>query len=112
MTNIDIYEKYMPLYIELVQQCGENTDLMVELIGTLVYIACDKWDQILSEHQFLDFIQNIFISGAEDDLILETIMLVATVVRNEKCAELVAGSNLIPILHDLLGAKQEDDEMV
>ena len=112
VTNIDIYEKYMPMYIELVQQCGENTDLMVELIGTLVYIACDKWDTILVDNNFLEFIQNIFISGAEDDLILETIMLVATVVRNEKCAEHVANSNLIPILHDLLGAKQEDDEMV
>ncbi len=78
---------------------------MVELIGTLVYIACDKWDTILTENNFLEFIQNIFISGAEDDLILETIMLVATVVRNEKCAEHVANSNLIPILHDLLGAK-------
>lgn len=45
-------------------------------------------------------------------MILESIMLVATLVRNEKCAEIIASSNLIPILHDLLGAKQEDDEMV
>lgn len=85
---------------------------MVELVGTLVYISCDKWEQILAETNFLDFIQNIFISGAEDDLILESIMLVATLVRNEKCAEIIASCNLIPILHDLLGAKQEDDEMV
>jgi len=48
-------------------------------MGTLVYISCDKWDTILAETPFLDFIQNIFISGAEDDLILESIMLVATI---------------------------------
>ena len=52
---------------------------MIELIGTLVYISCDKWDMIINETNFLDFIQQIFISGAEDDLILESIMLVATI---------------------------------
>ena len=78
---------------------------MIELIGTLVYISCDKWDMIINETNFLDFIQQIFISGAEDDLILESIMLVATITRNEKCADRIANSNLIPILHDLLGAK-------
>ena len=78
---------------------------MIELIGTLVYISCDKWDMIINETNFLDFIQQIFISGAEDDLILESIMLVATITWNEKCADRIANSNLIPILHDLLGAK-------
>lgn len=60
----------------------------------------------------MNFIISILVSGAEDDLILETIMLVATIAWSEKCAEAIANSNIIPTLHDLLGAKQEDDEMV
>lgn len=78
----------------------------------MVYISSDKWDEVLNETEFINFILSILVSGAEDDLILETIMLVATIARSEKCAEAIANSNLIPTLHDLLGAKQEDDEMV
>ena len=49
---------------------------------------------------------------AEDDIMLESIMLVATICRNEACSEKIAASYLISMLHNLLGAKQEDDEMV
>ena len=45
-------------------------------------------------------------------MLLESIMLVATLARNEKCCEAIAKTMLIGVLHDLLGAKQEDDEMV
>lgn len=48
---MDVYEQYMPMYIELVQQCGENTDLQIELTGTLVYLSTDQWDTILTKDQ-------------------------------------------------------------
>jgi len=113
VTNIDIYEKYMDKIIELTKQCGDNTDLQIELIGTLVYINIEKWDTVLSQGDFLDFIHNNLVSDySEDDLVLETIMLIGTMCRSEKCAEAIAGSYIIGMLHELLGAKQEDDEMV
>lgn len=49
---------------------------------------------------------------AEDDIVLESVMLIATICRSEKIAKLIASSYLIKMLQDLLGAKQEDDEMV
>lgn len=49
---------------------------------------------------------------AEDDIVLETVMLCGTLCRNNECAELIAGSYLVKLLQDMLGAKQEDDEMV
>ncbi len=49
---------------------------------------------------------------AEDDIVLESVMLVSTICRNEKIAEMISQSYLIKMLQDLLGAKQEDDEMV
>jgi hypothetical protein len=113
VTNIDIYEKYMDDIIELVKQCGENTDVQIELIGTLVYINSEKWDQKLAQGDFLDFIHSNLVSDySEDDLVLETIMLIGTICRSEKCAESIANSYVIGMLHELLGAKQEDDEMV
>jgi hypothetical protein len=113
ITNIDIYEKYMDDILELTKQSGDNTDLQIELIGTLVYINIEKWDTVLSETDFLDFIHGNLVSDySEDDLVLETIMLIGTMCRSEKCAEAIAKSYIIGMLHELLGAKQEDDEMV
>jgi len=113
ITNIDIYEKYMDNILELVKQCGDNTDLQIELIGTLVYINNDKWDVVLADGDFLDFIHRNLVSDySEDDLVLETIMLIGTMCRSEKCAEAISHSYIIGMLHELLGAKQEDDEMV
>jgi len=85
VTNIDIYEKYMDKIIELTKQCGDNTDLQIELIGTLVYINIEKWDTVLAQGDFLDFIHNNLVSDySEDDLVLETIMLIGTMCRSEK----------------------------
>lgn len=49
---------------------------------------------------------------AEDDVVLECVMLCGTMCRNDSTAELIANSYLIRLLQDMLGAKQEDDEMV
>jgi hypothetical protein len=29
--------------------CGENTDLLLELLGTMVYIPTDKWLQVMEK---------------------------------------------------------------
>jgi len=97
----------------MVQQCGDNTDLMLEMLGTMVYIPTDKWAEVIEKTNFIEFLHNNLVNGfAEDDIVLETVMLIATICRSEAIAELIAGSYLIKMLQDLLGAKQEDDEMV
>jgi len=37
----------------MVQQCGEDTDLMIEIFGTLVYIQTDKWEEIIPKTSFI-----------------------------------------------------------
>lgn len=97
----------------MAQQCGENTDLQIELIGTMVYIHSDKWEQMIMKTNFIEFMHNNLVNGfAEDDIVLECVMLVATICRNDAIAQQVSSSYLIKMLQDLLGAKQEDDEMV
>jgi len=49
---------------------------------------------------------------AEDDVVLECVMLCGTMCRNDQTASMIANSYLIHLLQDMLGAKQEDDEMV
>jgi hypothetical protein len=75
----------------MAQQCGENTDLQIELLGTMVYIHSDKWNEMLPKTNFLEFIHSILVNGfAEDDIILESVMLVATVCRNDDAATFIA----------------------
>jgi hypothetical protein len=38
-----MFEAHLEDYAIMVQQCGENTDLMLELLGTMVYIPSDHW---------------------------------------------------------------------
>ena len=40
----------------MVQQCGENTDMMLEIMGTLVYIHTDRWEQVIIEADFINFL--------------------------------------------------------
>jgi hypothetical protein len=110
---LDQFEDQLELYATMVQQCGENTDLMLELLGTMVYIPTDRWTPVIEKTNFIEFIHNNLVNGfAEDDIVLESVMLIATICRNEDIAQMIASSYLIKMLQDLLGAKQEDDEMV
>ena len=86
---------------------------MLELLGTMVYIPSDNWDQVIVKTNFIEFIHNNLVNGfAEDDIVLECVMLISTICRTEEIAQMIASSYLINMLQDLLGAKQEDDEMV
>ena len=86
---------------------------MFELLGTMVYIPSDGWEQVIVKTNFIEFIHNNLVNGfAEDDIVLECVMLISTICRTEEIAQMIASSYLINMLQDLLGAKQEDDEMV
>ena len=79
----------------------------------MVYIPTDNWEELINKTNFIEFLHNNFVNGfAEDDIVLECVMLVATICRNDSIATLISSSYLIKMLQDLLGAKQEDDEMV
>jgi len=79
----------------------------------MVYMPTDKWSEMMDKHDLLEFLTNNLMNGySEDDIILESVMLVGTICRNDESATKVSQSYLIKLLQDMLGAKQEDDEMV
>jgi hypothetical protein len=103
----------MDRYIELAHHADEYTDLLLELLGTMVYIPTDLWAEKIEQWNMIEFLHNHLMNGyAEDDIVLECVMLVGTICRNDDIAQTIASSYLIKLLQDLLGAKQEDDEMV
>ena len=64
---------------------------MLELIGTLVYIQTDNWEGAIRDTEFIHFLSVVLGSEySEDDILLECIMLIATIVRTEKISEIVA----------------------
>jgi hypothetical protein len=46
-ASIETLEKYLPYYVDAATQCGENTDMLVELLGTMVYVPSDKWLEVM-----------------------------------------------------------------
>jgi hypothetical protein len=109
----DIMEQYIEDYIDMAMRTQDNTDLQLELVGTLVYIASDRWQELVGKKNLIEFIHNQIVNTyAEDDILLECIMLISTIMRDDSIAQQIAMSFLIKLLQDLLGAKQEDDEMV
>jgi len=72
---------------------------MLELLGTLVYIHTDKWEDAILEADFINFLSETLSNEyAEDDILLECIMLIATICRTEKISDFIANSYLIQIL--------------
>jgi len=79
---------------------------MLELLGTMVYIPSDVWNVVVDKTNFIEFIHNNLVNGfAEDDIVLESVMLISTITRSEIIAEFISQSYLIKMLQDLLGAK-------
>ena len=67
----------------------------------------------MTEYDLLDFVNVTLRPGAaEDDLILEVVILVGTILSDPACASLVAECGTVQLMVDLLKAKQEDDEIV
>jgi len=72
---------------------------MLELLGTMVYIPVDSWSVVIEKTNFIEFIHNNLVNGfAEDDIVLESVMLIATICRSETIAQMIASSYLIKML--------------
>ena len=65
----------------------------------MVYIPTDRWEQVIDATNFLDFIHNNLVNGfAEDDIVLESVMLISTICRTEAIAFQISESYLIKML--------------
>ena len=73
--------------------------MQLELVGTLVYINSDRWKTLVEEKNVIEFIHNQLVNTyAEDDILLECIMLISTILRDDHIAQQIAMSFLIKLL--------------
>nr|XP_020480748.1 kinesin-associated protein 3-like isoform X2 [Monopterus albus] len=110
-----------PLFIDYVgdlaaEICAEKEEEWVlECLGTLANLTIPDldWELVLKEYNLVPYLKDRLKPGsAEDDLILEVVLMIGTVSMDDACAAMLAKSGIIPALIELLNAKQEDDEFV
>ncbi|KAK6194648.1 hypothetical protein SNE40_000246 [Patella caerulea] len=93
----------------------EEDEFTLECLGILGNLTIPELDYelILREYDLISWIKGKLLPGsADDDWVLQVIILVGTVCSDDGCAVLLAQSNIIQSLIELLNAKQEDDEVV
>ncbi|XP_026871723.2 kinesin-associated protein 3a isoform X1 [Electrophorus electricus] len=102
---------------DLASQVGqdEEEEFVIECLGTLANLTIPDldWELVLKEYNLAPYLKDHLKPGsAEDDLVLEVVMMIGTVSMDDSCAALLAKSGIIPALIELLNAQQEDDEFV
>ncbi|CAH6789387.1 Kifap3 [Phodopus roborovskii] len=93
----------------------EEEEFVIECLGTLANLTIPDldWELVLKEYKLVPFLKDKLKPGtAEDDLVLEVVIMIGTVSMDDSCAALLAKSGIIPALIELLNAQQEDDEFV
>ncbi|KFO75388.1 Kinesin-associated protein 3, partial [Cuculus canorus] len=93
----------------------EEEEFVIECLGTLANLTLPDldWELVLKEYKLVPYLKDKLKPGvAEDDLVLEVVIMIGTVSMDDSCAALLAKSGIIPALIELLNARQEDDEFV
>ncbi|KAL2089471.1 hypothetical protein ACEWY4_014159 [Coilia grayii] len=93
----------------------EDEEFVMECLGTLANLTIPDldWELVLKEYNLVPYLTERLKPGsAEDDLILEVVIMIGTVSMDDSCAAMLAKSGIIPALITLLNAQQEDDEFV
>ncbi|XP_006005529.1 kinesin-associated protein 3a isoform X2 [Latimeria chalumnae] len=94
----------------------EEEEFVIECLGTLANLTIPDldWELVLKEYKLVPYLKDRLkpAGSAEDDLVLEVVIMIGTVSMDDSCAALLAKSGIIPALIELLNAQQEDDEFV
>ncbi|XP_039590430.1 kinesin-associated protein 3a [Polypterus senegalus] len=102
---------------DLAAQIGndEDEEFLIECLGTLANLTISEmnWELVLKKYNLVPYLKDRLRPGAaEDDLVLEVVIMIGTVSMDPSCATMLAKSGIIPALIELLNAQQEDDEFV
>jgi len=121
VRNISQHDEVKKYFCEYVGLFGEtiatetNQDFLIEVVGTLgnLNITDIDYEMLLTEYNLVAWIKAMLQPGqAEDDLVLDVIVLIGAVCNDDSCANLLSNSGIIEILIEMLNAKQEEDEIV
>lgn len=75
--------KFMKHFMKMAMVENKNDDLKIEVLGIFASIKLgDRWEDFLKKPQFIDYTNYNLSAEVEDDILLETIMLVANICES------------------------------
>jgi hypothetical protein len=91
----------------------------VEVFGTLANMtiydlpASSNWAKLLREYNLINLFCKMLVPGmAQNDLLLEIVMLVSTIASDMQACDLIASSTLVGLLYQLWEEKGDDAELL
>lgn len=112
-----IWAPHFRLLLELLTDTDDH-DTLVELLGILANMttldvpANSTWSKLCREYNLLSLFSKMLIPGmAQNDLILEIVMLIAAIANDNNACDMIASSNLIGLLYQTWKEKSEDIEI-
>ncbi|XP_008217642.1 kinesin-associated protein 3 isoform X1 [Nasonia vitripennis] len=121
VRNISQHESTKENFVEFVGDFAmaltqsDCEEFVLEIVGVMGNLSLPDLDysQILQRCNLIPWIRNTLVPGkAQDDLVLEAVILLGTAAADEDCAQVMCKADMLLSLIELLKAKQEDDEMV
>jgi hypothetical protein len=97
-------KEYVGLFGETIAT-EKNEDFLIEVVGTLgnLNITDIDYEALLNEYNLVGWIKKKLQPGnAEDDLILDVIVLIGAVCNDDSCANMLSKSGIIEILIEML----------
>ncbi|XP_075259272.1 kinesin-associated protein 3-like isoform X2 [Convolutriloba macropyga] len=115
-TLKSLFVDYVGDLAKAIKNNNNEDDFVIECLGILGNLSGLEidWALVIQKCDLMPFIDSKLTSsgGAEDDMLLEIVILIGTMATDEDCAKLMADSGIIHKLIELLNLKQEDDEIV
>ena len=104
---------YIEDFIKITINPNAIDELKIEMIGLLSHMRLGNvWANYL-KGKFFTFIETCLNTQIkEEDIILETLGLVANLCASKKSCKIIADSSVLKMLPDIMDEKQEDDEFV
>jgi hypothetical protein len=111
-----LWSPHIRILLDLVT--NSNHDILVEIYGCLANLtifdlpANSSWPKLITEYNFITLFNKILVPGmAQNDLILEVIMLISSMCSDPKACDMIASSNLINVIYGTWKDKADDTEI-
>jgi hypothetical protein len=96
-----------------------NHDLIIEIVGVMANMtiydlpATATWSKLLRDYNLMSFFNKMLVPGmAQNDLVLEIIMTIATIATDPLACNVLSTGNLISTLYQLFKEKADDIEIL
>jgi len=109
----EIYDNYVDNYfLKIINSKQESNEFLIETLDILSYIETD-WSEKLEKFNLINFFEkNLKSTTYDDDLLIAVISFFGNVASDKDCAEAIANSNIINLLHSIILKKNDNYSIV